>query len=272
MYGSTLLRKGDIDYKNNKIILIISAIVFIAGYFITKEFVSALYLGLGTLLTWAIAREMDPKRKYSAFLCTALSLVNLFYYENIQLLVLLWILLLMRLVNEISGKAASPLDVFLLMGISIYLSIDNKHSMYLAPFIMAIVYRVKTKGKSKVALAALIIPASIFMVQNSYFRFLTAQDIDFSNRINTVIIISIFAFIMWLGLIDNKGITDDASNPVHEKSIRYAQLLFSNTILFLFLFTGISLNNLIIYYSIIIGFFVYFFIDKVQSKLNAAKV
>lgn len=272
MFKFTLGRKSDIDYKNNKIILIISAITLIAGYFITREILSALYLGLGTFLTWEIAREMDPKREYSAFLCTALSLVNLFYYEKIQLLVLVWILLLMRLVNEISGKPASSLDVFLLMGISIYLSIANKHSMYLAPFVMAIVYRVKTKGKSKVALAALILPSAIFMVQNSYFRFLTAQDIDFSNKINVVIIVAIFAFLMWLGLIDNKGVVDDKGNAIHEKSVRYTQVLFCNTVLFLFLFTGISLNNLIIYFSVIIGFFIYFFIDKIQGKLKEARI
>lgn len=262
MFNFTLGRKIDINYQTNKLILIISAIVVIIGYFVTKDVISALYLGVGTFLTWALAREVDPKHEYSAFLCTALSLVNLFYYEKINLLVLFWIILLLRMVNEISGKDVSSLDVFLVLGFSIYLSIIHKSSIYVAAFVLAMVYIVKIKGKSKMALISLIIAASVFLVENSYFRYLSAQDIDFSNKINIFTIVGVFVFLMAVNFIKNEGIVDDKGNLLEVKKARSAQLLFGNMILFLFLFSGINLNNLIIYFSVIIGVIIYAFVDR----------
>lgn len=262
MFDFTLGRKIDINYQTNKIILMISAIVAVIGYFITGQFTSALYLGAGTFLTWALARELDPKHEYSAFLCITLSLVNLFYYEKIQILVLVWILLLLRMVNEISGKDISLLDTFLVLGFSIYLSIIDKSSIYLAGFILAMFSSVKIKGKSKMALVSLIIAVSIFLVENSYLKYLSAQDIDFSNNINVFIIVGIFIFLMLINFLKDEGIVGDNGNPVDEKKIKSARVVYGNIILFLFLFAGISLNNLIIYFSVIIGVIIYSFIDR----------
>lgn len=262
MFNFTLDRKIDIKYQSNKIILIISAIIAIIGYFITNEFISGLYLGIGTFLTWALAKEVYPKNGYSSFLCVALSLVNLFYYEKIYLLILVWIILLLRMVNETSGKDISLLDPFLVLSFSIYLSIVYKSSIYLAAFVLAMVSVVKIKGKSKMALISLIIAASVFLVENSYFRYLSAQDIDFSNNINLFIIIAIFIFLMAVNFFKNEGVMDDKGNIIEIKKVRSAQLLFGNIILFLFLFSGIGLNNLVIYFSVIIGVIVYSFIKK----------
>lgn len=268
MLDFTLGRKIDVNYQTNKIILTISAIVAVIGYFITKEVTSALYLGVGTFLAWTLAREVDPKHEYSAFLCTALSLINLFYYEKINLLVLVWMILLLRMVSEISGKDVSPLDIFLVLALSLYLSIYNKSSVYLVPFIIAIAYRVKIKGKSKVALVALIVTTSIFLIQNSYFRYINRQDINFSEKINIFIMVVTFGYLVLVDFIKKEGTFDDEGKVVNERKIRSTQLLYGNIIILLFLFAGISLNNLIIYFSVIIGVILYAIIDRIQNKIG----
>ncbi len=266
MFNFTLGRKIDISYQTNKIILIISTIVAIIGYFITKDFKSALYLGAGTFLTWALAREVDPKHEYVAFLCAALSLVNLFYFQGIQLLIIFWVLLLLRLLTEISGEDASILDMILVFTMGVYLSVVNKSSIYLVPLIFVIAYRIKTKGKSKDALVFMILSAAIFLVENSYFGFISPQDISFSDPLSIFVLVAIFGYLLLVDLIKRDGTVDDKGKLVDERKVRYAQLLFANTIILLFLFGGISFNNLVIYLSVIIGVIVYAIADRIKNR------
>lgn len=271
MFNFTLGRKIDINYPTNKIILIISAIVTLIGYFITKEFSSALYLGAGSFLTWALAREIDPKHKYSAFLCAALSLVNLFYFDRVQLLILFWILLLLRLVTEISGKDASLLDMVIVFAMGVYLSVLNKSSIYLVPLIFAIAYRIKTKGKSKEALVFMILSAAIFLVENSYFGFISPQDISLSDPLSIFVLVGTFGYLMFIDLIKRDVTLDDKGEELDERKVKYAQLLFGNTIILLFLFGGISFNNLVIYFSVIIGVIVYAIVDRIKNRSVKSK-
>ena len=42
--------------------------------------------------------------------------MNLFYYEDLQLIVIFWFLLLMRMVSGITGKGLTTFDIFSLLG------------------------------------------------------------------------------------------------------------------------------------------------------------
>ena len=48
----TLGRKIDFNYKTNKTILILAVATGLAGHFIIEDIISALYIGMGTFLTW----------------------------------------------------------------------------------------------------------------------------------------------------------------------------------------------------------------------------
>lgn len=271
MFNFTLGRKIDIIYQTNKIILIFSALVAIIAYFITRDFSSALYLGAGTFLTWALAREIDPKHDYVAILCAALSLVNLFYFDGVQLLILFWLILLLRLVTETSGEDASLLDMTLVFAMGVYLSVVNKSSIYLVPLIFAIAYRIKIKGKSNDALVFMILSAAIFLVENSYFGFISPQDISLSDPLSIFVLVVVFGYLMFIDLIKRDGSLDDKGGELDERKIRYGQLLFGNTIILLFLFGGISFNNLVIYFSVIIGVLLYAIVDRIKNRSSKSE-
>ena len=106
----TLGRKIDINYGTNKIIIILSLLVGLLGGIMTGEIKSGLYLALGTFLSWSLAREVDPGHEKSAFVAVGLSILNLFYYVKIEVLVLVWLILVMRMISRITGKELKFLD------------------------------------------------------------------------------------------------------------------------------------------------------------------
>jgi len=190
----TLVRKVDINYTTNRLILILSLIVGIIGYFITGALSSGLSLAGGTFLTWALAREVDPKHEYSAFLSAALSLANLFYFESMNLLAIFWILLLLRMVSEICGKKLTSLDFLIVFGFSVYLSISNENSIYLIPFIIALSSLMVFKEQTTISWAFLAISVVSFLIESFYFDYLSMADPGFSTTINVVIITVLILF------------------------------------------------------------------------------
>lgn len=255
----TLARKIDIHYSTNKIILAIAILVGAIGYFITGHIKSGAYLAGGTFLTWALAREVLPRDEYGAFISVTLSLVNIFLYQNIQLLVLFWLILLLRLVNGLTGKKTTPVDIFSLLGLSIFLSISRGNSVYLLPFLFSMM---KIK-KTKVSLLVLPLSAIIMLVEILYFKYLHINTINLSSIIDISIIVLLIAFIISvIGFIDNKGVYDDKGDPADEKKIKSSQIFFAITIFLLFILSYISINNLIIYIALMLEVIRHYFIDK----------
>ena len=128
----------DLKYKTNLIVVILAALVSIAGWIVTGGFISGLYIGGGTFLTWALAREIDPKHEYSALLAAAISLINIFHYESISILIIAWLLLTLRMVNGLCGKPVTIFDMLLVLGLTTYLSFNSENSIYLIVFLLAL--------------------------------------------------------------------------------------------------------------------------------------
>lgn len=253
----TLARKIDFSYKTNMIIAISSLLVACIGWFLTGQFISGIYIGGGVFLTWALSREIDPNHAYSAFLAAGFSLINLFYYEGIQLLVILWILLLMRAVSGITGKEITVIDIFSTLILSIYLSINNKSSVYLIVFILAIIFIIKAKDKITIKLTSIGISLGVIIWQSFFMKYLLINTINYSNVISFFTITTLLiSFILFL-LLSKEKITDDKGNKIKRSKIFKSQSLYSIAIFMLFLFDQISTNNLVIYLSVIIGVIIY---------------
>lgn len=265
----TLAREIDFSYKTNKWITIASLVVAVLGAIITQSAKSGLYIGLGTFLTWAIAREVDPKHEYSAFFAAGISLVNLFYFQKIEILNIFYILLFLRLVNGISGKKASLLDIFIVFALGLLLTLDKKNSIYLIPFISGVMSIKRIEGKNKIIQGILIITSLIFLVESLAYGYFGFKEIDFSNIMNISIVVASFIFIIWNNFIKIEGTLDDKGEPVNDKKIRSSQMLYGSTILLFFLFADISLNNLIIYFSVMFGIIVYSLVgEKLEGKFK----
>ena len=259
----TLGRSIDFNYKTNKRIALLSLIVAAVGWMITKEVFSGLSIGMGTFLTWALSRELDPKYDYSAFLAAACSLLNIFYYENIQLLVIFWILLLMRLVNGITGKIRTTFDIFSILGFTTYLSLNNKNSIYLIIYILAMAFILKGSEKKLEIVLASVISLGVFIVESFFMNYLSFNSINNLNYISIVIIIVLFLSFIVFWFLSKEAVEDDLGNNVNRSTILSSQILYSTSVLFLLFFDSVSINNLVIYSSVVVGVTIYFIGNKV---------
>lgn len=262
----TLGRKIDFTYKTNKIIVIIAMIMAAIGWIVVGKISAGLYIGAGVFLTWALSREVDPKHEYSAFLAAGFSVLNLFYYENIQLLVIFWIILLMRLVNGITGKELTAFDIFSVLGLTIYLSFNMKNSIYLIIFILAMGFIMLAKEKTRTALIASAIGLGFFIIESFFMKYSYVNAIDYSDIINIFTLASLFiSFIAWY-FLSRDEIEDDVGNRVKRSKIISGQVIYSVSLILLFFFGNISINNLIIYLSVIVGVSLYFISFKIFTR------
>lgn len=253
----TLGRKIDIHYKTNKIIIIASLIVSALGYFITKDIKASLYLGAGTFITWALTREIDPKHEYSAFLSAGIYLINLFYFTEIGLLNFLWILLLIRLVTEITGKEITIIDILTVFGLTLFLTISNKNSIYIIPFVLGILLIIKYKPKSNINLGFLILSVLIYIVESFFLKYFYINTLDFKN---IFLIISLSIPIIYIYIkkyISIDGLLNDKGEPANKNKVRHSQNLFAVTILIMVIFTKISFSSLVVYIAVILGIIIY---------------
>lgn len=265
----TLGRKIDFSYQTNKIIVILSILIALIGWLVTGRISAGLYIGAGVFLTWALSREVDPKHEHSAFLAAGFSLLNLLYYENIQLLVIFWIILLMRLVNGITGKEPTAFDIFSVLGLTVYLSFNMESSIYLIGFILAMALLIRVKENSRMALIAGGISLLFFIVESFFMKYLSIRAIDYSNPINIFASLAfLISFIAWNFLSKGK-IEDDIGNIMKRSRVLAGQIIYSIAIILLFFFGTIGLNNLIIYLSVIVGVSIYFIGYKILARPKA---
>lgn len=254
----TLGREIDIHYPTNRWILIISAVVAIIGWIMTGEILAGAYIGGGTFLTWALTREVDPTHEYSAFLCVLLSLLNLFYYENIQLMVIFWLLLSMRLVSGMTGKELTFLDVFSVLGLTIFLTSNTQNSIYLLPFILAMGIIIAFKEKKRLALFAGGIALLTFITQRFGMNYVLFNSTPHSKTINVLtVVIVLLSFVFWI-ILSQVPVKDDLGNIINRLEILASQTIYSVIVLLLYFFGDMSINNLIIYLAVIVGVIIYY--------------
>ncbi|HEX5351845.1 MAG TPA: hypothetical protein VFW58_09475 [Trichococcus sp.] len=265
----TLGRNMDFSYKTNQMIVLSSVLAAAIGWMLTSAVLSGVYVGFGVFLTWALVRELDPNHEYSALLAAAFSLLNLLYYENVQLLVVVWILLLMRIINGITGKELTTFDIFSVLGLTTYLSFDNKNSIYLMIFVLAMVFSLKTGAKTREAWIASAISIGIVAVDRFFMTNLSVDRMDYPNAV-TLFLIAASGLSLILFWCLSKGETkDDKGNSVNRSKLLASQILYSATVLLLFIFGGVSLNNLVIYLSAASGATIYFVGDKILTRTRS---
>lgn len=248
----------DFNYRTNQLIAILSVVVAAIGWILIGDVSSGLYVGGGVFLTWSLSRELDPRHAYSAFLAAAFAILNVFYYETIQLLVIFWIILLMRIVNNITGKNQTFFDLFSVLGLSIYLSFNNENSLYFLVYVLAMIMILADRKKSKKVLLAGLISLGLFIIETFFMGYLTFNRRDYLNPINvfSLSVLGLSFVLFWF--LSKEKVEDDKGHPVKRYELLAGQFLYSVTILLLFLFSPLAINNLIIYLSVVVGVAIYF--------------
>lgn len=130
-----LARPVDLKYKSNFAIFIIALVLLLPGtiyqFFLGNDIADSIgwgiKLSLVAFLTWMTARELDPDRNISAFLALPFSLAAFFYFPEIQILLLLGLILVLRIVNQITGQHARWIESFIVLGLGTYLTWRDSH-------------------------------------------------------------------------------------------------------------------------------------------------
>ncbi len=224
----------------------------------TGSFSAGLSIGFGVFLTWALAREIDPKHNQSAFLAAALSLITLFFYDTIQLLVMGWLLLLLRLVNGISGKELTVFDLFSMLAFTVYLSFSNENSIFLMIFLLAILLISRGRKLTGTLVIVVGISSVIFVVESFFLDYLSFNSFDVLDPLTlSFLVASGLSFIVFRFLSKEKA-KDDKGNRLHTSRLLAGQVLYSASVLLLYFFGDMSLNSVIIYTSVLIGVILYY--------------
>jgi len=254
----TLGRKIDLRYKPNLIIVLFSLIMTALGWLVTGGILPGISLGVGAFLTWALSRELDPAHDYSAFIAAALSLAMLFYFESVQISIGLWLLLLMRAVNGITGKELTLFDVFTLLAFTVFLAINNENSIYLLIFVLATVFIIRTGEKTKRILIATALGFIFFIIQSFLMTPLSFNRIDSLNGLALLVIVSSILSLIVFWFLSRTKTEDDQGNRAVPSKVFSSQLLYSVTILLLVFFSDLTFNDQIIYLSPMIGVALHF--------------
>ena len=262
----TLGRKIDLRYKPNLIIVLASLIAVAAGWLMFGEFSLGISLGGGFFLTWVFSRELDPAHDYSAYLAAVLSLSMLVDFESIGFLNALWLVLHMRAVNGITGKSLTLFDVLALMGLTVFLSLNDENSIYLLLFVFAMILIRQTRAKTKVASIAGFLAFLLFTLQSTLMGTLSLNQLDYSNLFNLLMIVVPCLSLIPLWFLSRIKTEDDKGNRVAQSQVFASQLLYNVAVLLLFFFSDISFSDQMIYLSANIGVVLHFLILKSKIK------
>jgi hypothetical protein len=127
---TTIGRTIDLSYRTNLAIFLVSLVALIAGLVVTvmiqgEALGSAVLTSLawagGVFLSWALARELDPDRWYSAFFAAAGGFFAASMFAPPGLLTLFWFLIALRFINRSTGLAPGWIDVIGYCGIALWL-------------------------------------------------------------------------------------------------------------------------------------------------------
>ncbi|WP_292463480.1 hypothetical protein [Methanolobus sp.] len=131
---SSLSRPLDMDYPDNRLIVILCTMVFIASTIFRmlsgdNFFPGIIWSGraaLSVFFAWALTKEIDPDHPESAIIAAFIGISGLFLFNYPSLLIALFLLFLFRMVNRTVGVPLTLYDSILIVVTGIYLVYTGK--------------------------------------------------------------------------------------------------------------------------------------------------
>ncbi|MCK5827916.1 hypothetical protein KAH43_05255 [Candidatus Bipolaricaulota bacterium] len=126
---STVGRSIDLRYPPNLAIALLTLATFAAGIwtmmmrgdsFVASAPHSLAWAGI-VFLSWALAREVDPDRWYSAFFAAAGGFIAASIFSPPPLLMIFWVLIALRFINRSTGHPPGLLDIAAFCAVSVWL-------------------------------------------------------------------------------------------------------------------------------------------------------
>lgn len=261
----TLGRKIDIHYPTNLLIIILSAIFGIIGIFTSGDAITGMKIGGTIFLTWALSRELDPKREYGAFISVALALYIFFVPFDIALMEVFFFMLILRLISTTCGKSPTWFDALTVLGIAGFLSYSSDNPIYILLAVIGVflsgalrnimlLYRILT----------LLVGGAIGYILSMFFVDRTF-DTPILSLTSLLIISAGYSLFVYFDLNNEQKIYDDQNNEINPTKILRSQLFFAVSFILLFLFSELAIGNIILYIASMGGLTLYGIISKVAQ-------
>ncbi|AFV24663.1 hypothetical protein Mpsy_2459 [Methanolobus psychrophilus R15] len=131
---SSLSRPLDMDYPDNRLIVLLCAMIFIAsvlfrmlsGDNLLPGIIWSIRAALSVFFAWALTKEIDPDHPESAIIAAGIGISGLFLFNYTSLLIALLLVFLFRMVNRTVGMPLTLYDSILIVITGIYLVYTGK--------------------------------------------------------------------------------------------------------------------------------------------------
>ncbi|WP_208560187.1 hypothetical protein [Marinilactibacillus kalidii] len=225
-------------------------------------------LGIGVFLAWALTREVDPANNYSAFIAAALSLLHYFFTGESQFLLIAWVLLILRVINGISGKALTIIDLIVALSFTIYLSISNENSLFLIILAITTVGLYNIRERKKTAIIVGILSTVLYIIQLLYFDYFTFNTLDQIKPLFVLMVIASIVFAFFSKFLKIEKANDDKNNQADPKKIRFGQIMYSLILILLVFFSNATASHFVMHLSVIGGSLLYFIGHQISIHLK----
>lgn len=264
----TLGRSIDIHYPTNRLILILAAITAIIGSFSSGSFVTGLKIGATIFLTWALSRELDPKREYGAFVSVALALYSFFIPFEVALMEVFFFILILRIISTTCGKQPTWFDALIVLGIAGYLSYASNNPIYILLSVVGVFISGALKNIEILhRMFSLLAGGSIGYILSMFFVDATFDLPIFSFSAVLVITLA-YSLLAYFDLGNDHKIYDDENNEISPVTIFKSQLFFAISFILIVLFSNMSIGNMILYVSSMVGLILYGMISRTVKIEN----
>ncbi|GEM04238.1 hypothetical protein HMI01_12260 [Halolactibacillus miurensis] len=263
----TLGRKVSLTYRTNQIILSLSLIYGIICYILTTDIAQSAVAAGSLFVSWALVREIDCRREYAAFVAVGIYMIlQLLFPFHISLGLIFLMILLMRAINQITGKPLSVIDFLSVIGLSGYLTYTTKSSVYLMLVILMLLVNVRLNknGQRNIYLALMVTAMTVVI------SLLTPLNLDINRLaiepLALFYYISLLVYFIYILIDKDKESVTDLGEPASVRRLLYAQLFYGLAQVVLIIFGDMSIGNRLIFISSMLGVVIYGVIDQYKKK------
>ncbi|MGM0523013.1 MAG: hypothetical protein ACQER2_03060 [Bacillota bacterium] len=263
----TLGRKVSLTYRTNQIILSLSLIYGIICYILTTDIVQSAVAAGSLFLSWALVREIDCRREYAAFVAVGIYIVlQLFFSFQISLGLIFLMILLMRAINQITGKPLSVIDLLSVIGLAGYLTYTTESSVYFVLVILMLLVnaRLNNNGQRNIYLALMVTAVTVVI------SLLTPFNLDINQLaiepLAIVHYVSLLVYVIYSLIDKDKESVTDLGGPASVRRLLYAQLFYGLAQVVLIIFGDMSIGNRLVFISSMLGVVIYGMVDQLKKK------
>ncbi|SFO67885.1 hypothetical protein [Halolactibacillus alkaliphilus] len=265
----TLGRKVSLTYRTNQIILSLSLIYGIICYILTTDIAQSAVAAGSLFLSWALVREIDCRREYAAFVAVGIYMILQLLFPfpfHISLGLIFLMILLMRAINQITGKPLSVIDLLSLIGLSGYLTYTTESSVYLMLVILMLLVNVRLNknGQRNIYLALMVTAMTVVI------SLLTPLNLDINRLaiepLALFYYISLLVYFIYILIDKDKESVTDLGGPASVRRLLYAQLFYGLAQVVLIIFGDMSIGNRLVFISSMLGVVIYGVIDQYKKN------